>query len=98
MTLSSVNRTDGLDARFSPDRLWCAVTFQDTGTGISEEVLPNIFNPFFSTKDSGTGLGLAITHKVVTEHDGFIEVSSELGQGSCFTVYLPGRRLRDTPL
>lgn len=98
VSASLVNCNDGLDARFSPDRIWCAVTFQDTGTGISEEVLPNIFNPFFSTKDSGTGLGLAITHKVVTEHEGFIEVSSELGQGSCFTVYLPGRRLRDTPL
>ncbi len=68
---------------------WCAVRFSDTGSGIDPQVLPNIFNPFFSTKDSGTGLGLAITHKVISEHGGKIDVVSEPGRGSAFTVYLP---------
>ena len=63
--------------------------FEDTGPGISAEELENIFNPFFTTKDTGTGLGLAITHKVITEHGGQIEVESVLGEGSRFIVHLP---------
>jgi PAS domain S-box-containing protein len=68
---------------------WLSLIFQDTGAGISSEDLKNIFNPFFTTKDSGTGLGLAITHKVITEHGGEIEVASTLGLGSRFTIRLP---------
>jgi two-component system sensor histidine kinase AtoS len=63
--------------------------FQDTGPGISSAELENIFNPFFTTKDTGTGLGLAITHKVITEHGGTIEVESAPGKGSRFVVHLP---------
>jgi signal transduction histidine kinase len=48
-----------------------------------------IFNPFFTTKDSGTGLGLPITHKVITEHKGQIDVESIKGQGTTFTIQLP---------
>jgi two-component system sensor histidine kinase AtoS len=65
------------------------VSFQDSGPGMTQEVLKNIFNPFFTTKDTGTGLGLAITHKVITEHGGRIEVTSEEGKGTRFTVDLP---------
>jgi len=90
----SAGARPGEGRRFEDERDWCAVRVLDTGAGIAVEVLPNIFNPFFSTKDSGTGLGLAITHKVITENGGFIDVSSEMGQGSCFTVYLPARRPR----
>jgi signal transduction histidine kinase len=64
------------------------VVFQDTGCGIPEDVLGNIFNPFFTTKDKGTGLGLAITHKVITEHGGAIDVASTAGEGTRFTVRL----------
>jgi PAS domain S-box-containing protein len=64
------------------------LVFQDTGCGISEDVLGNIFNPFFTTKDKGTGLGLAITHKVITEHGGAIDVASTVGEGTRFTVRL----------
>jgi len=63
--------------------------FEDTGPGISAAEIENIFNPFFTTKDTGTGLGLAITHKVITEHGGQIEVESALGEGSRFVVHLP---------
>lgn len=61
----------------------------DTGKGIAGEDLPSIFNPFFTTKASGTGLGLAITHRIVQEHNGTIEVESEIGKGSLFRVSIP---------
>jgi nitrogen fixation/metabolism regulation signal transduction histidine kinase len=68
---------------------WVILIFQDTGPGIPPEIIENIFNPFFTTKDKGTGLGLAITHKVITEHGGRIEVTSHAENGTRFTIGLP---------
>ena len=68
---------------------WLQISFKDTGVGISAENVKNIFNPFFTTKDTGTGLGLAITHKVITEHGGQIEARGRSGGGTCFVIYLP---------
>ncbi len=67
------------------------VSIIDTGVGIPAEVLPRIFDPFFSTKGvgKGTGLGLAISRRILEDHRGTIEVSSEVGQGTTFTVWLP---------
>ncbi len=65
------------------------VSVQDTGTGMSPAVLKRIFNPFYSTKEGGTGLGLALCKQIVEEHRGEIQVTSEVGVGSCFTVRLP---------
>ena len=65
----------------------------DTGHGIKEEDLKNIFNPFFTTKSQGTGLGLAVTHNIVQEHNGKIKVDSTWGGGTAFRIYLP----LDTP-
>jgi PAS domain S-box-containing protein len=62
---------------------------RDTGKGIPESDLQSIFNPFFTTKSSGTGLGLAITHRIIQEHNGRIEVESEVDKGTVFRVYLP---------
>lgn len=73
----------------SDQKGWVQVSFKDTGVGISAEDIKNIFNPFFTTKDTGTGLGLAITHKVITEHGGQIEVRGRSGEGTCFVIYLP---------
>lgn len=65
----------------------------DAGVGIPEQDLERIFDPFFTTKapDQGTGLGLMICHRIVTEHDGVIEVSSRVGEGACFRVRLPNK-------
>jgi two-component system sensor histidine kinase AtoS len=65
------------------------IQFSDNGKGINEAVIENIFNPFFTTKDTGTGLGLAITHKIIEEHNGNIEVVSTPGAGTTFTLTLP---------
>jgi signal transduction histidine kinase len=68
-----------------------AIRIVDQGEGIRPEDLPHIFEPFFTTKDvgEGTGLGLSVTWGLVEEHDGWIDVTSELGHGTTFTVYLP---------
>lgn len=65
------------------------VRFTDTGPGIPDEVLSKVFDPFVSTRDDGTGLGLTIVHRIVDDHDGHIEVTSEPGVGTAFTVWLP---------
>jgi two-component system sensor histidine kinase HydH len=61
----------------------------DRGSGIKQEHLENIFNPFFTTKSDGVGLGLAIVSKIVDEHNGTISIESEPGNGSIFRLYLP---------
>lgn len=67
-----------------------AVEVADNGPGIAPDVLPKIFDPFFSTKDGkGLGLGLAISYKIVQLHGGRIDAQSELGSGTKFTVWLP---------
>ena len=67
------------------------ISVKDSGHGIAPEVIDRIFEPFFTTKPAGrgTGLGLALVHSVVSEHKGFIDVASELGRGTTFTVWIP---------
>ena len=69
-----------------------AVAFSDTGHGIAPEDLKRVFEPFFSTREDGTGLGLTVSHSVIERHGGEIVVESTLGQGTTFTVWLPGGR------
>jgi signal transduction histidine kinase len=70
---------------------WVAIAVEDTGKGIPPEIRARIFEPFFSTKDvgKGMGLGLSITYSIVEKHGGKIDVQSEVGRGTCFTVRLP---------
>ncbi len=65
------------------------ITVQDEGTGIAEDNLSRVFDPYFTTKKHGSGLGLASTYSIVTRHEGSITVRSEEGYGTTFTVYLP---------
>ena len=65
------------------------IELMDTGCGIKDEDIKNIFNPFFTTKAEGTGLGLAVTHKIIQEHKGKIKVESVWGCGTAFKIYLP---------
>ena len=82
---------------FSLDRdaNWVRIAVQDTGAGIPSQDLPKIFDRFYrvdkarTREKGGTGLGLAIAKTIVDAHDGRIEVQSELGKGSTFTVWLP---------
>jgi signal transduction histidine kinase len=68
------------------ERAVMQVEVSDTGGGIRLEILDNIFNPFFTTKHDGTGLGLAIAHKIITQHQGEIEVINHPGVGATFLI------------
>ena len=72
----------------SPGR-YVKVTVCDEGVGIPEKVLPQVFDPYFTTKTAGHGLGLSICHSIVERHGGHIGVRSEVGRGTTFTVHVP---------
>ncbi|MEE9188129.1 MAG: GAF domain-containing protein, partial [Anaerolineales bacterium] len=76
---------------YLPAGEWISITVGDTGTGISPEEIPHIFEPFFTTKPigEGTGLGLAQAYGIVKQHGGYIDVQSQVGQGTRFSIYLP---------
>lgn len=75
------------------------IDIQDTGTGISPELISRIFEPFFSTKnsDEGTGLGLSICQDILNAYKGKITVHSEVGKGSTFSVHLPFEKRQESP-
>ena len=70
---------------------YVVLAVRDTGRGIPEEMLERIFDPFFTTREvgEGSGMGLAVLHGIIVSHDGVIDVTSEPGRGSVFTVFLP---------
>jgi len=68
---------------------YVVISIRDNGVGIPQEYLPKIFDPYFTTKEKGSGLGLATSYSIIRNHGGLIEVSSEAGKGSVFTIYIP---------
>lgn len=79
-----------VETGLTPDRPgWVRMAVVDTGPGISPELRPKIFVPFFTTKEDGTGLGLAVSYRIVEDHGGRLDVSSTPGAGTTFTVLLP---------
>lgn len=77
--------------READNRTYWKLSVEDTGIGIEQKNLAKVFDPFFTTKSKGkgTGLGLTMAYNIIRQHHGFIDVYSEIGTGSCFTVYLP---------
>jgi two-component system NtrC family sensor kinase len=82
-----------LETQLSNDETEIEIQVRDDGAGIAPDILPRIFEPFLTTKESGrgVGLGLAISRGIVERHNGRIEVESELGRGTTFTVTLPSQ-------
>src|SRR5262249_31063558 len=74
-----------------PPRPHVRLSRRETGHGMAPEILERIFDPFFTTKGvgEGTGMGLAVVHGIVTSHGGAITVTSTLGEGTTFAIYLP---------
>jgi len=72
-------------------KTYLRLEIKDTGQGIEPNIFDKIFDPYFTTKDqeAGTGLGLAVVHAIVKDHNGYIEVKSNINKGSCFQIFLP---------
>jgi|CXWL01.1.fsa_nt_gi signal transduction histidine kinase len=84
----SIRVAQGIDRATGAGAASIAIT--DTGFGIDATHLARVFDPFFTTREDGTGLGLAIAHALVEGHGGRIDIESQVGQGSTFTIVLPG--------
>jgi two-component system NtrC family sensor kinase len=78
-----------IETQATPEQV--VIRISDTGSGIPPDVLPHIFNPFFTTKPvgQGTGLGLSISYNIIQKHNGTLDVQSSVGQGTTFTISLP---------
>ena len=73
------------------------ISVRDYGCGIAADVLPRVFDPYFTTKQGSRGLGLATAHAIVTKHEGHISVQSTVGVGTTFSIYLPACDEAQTP-
>jgi C4-dicarboxylate-specific signal transduction histidine kinase len=94
--LQAMDEVPAEQARVLAVRTWrngdtLKMAFSDTGGGIAPTVLPQIFTPFFTTKQRGTGLGLAVVKKIIDDHRGTIEVRNQQS-GACFVISLPIKR------
>jgi len=74
------------------------IAVRDTGVGIPEQYLAKIFDPYFTTKEKGSGLGLATSYSIIKNHNGSIEVKSEMGKGTTFLIYIPASAIVRTAL
>jgi two-component system NtrC family sensor kinase len=81
--------TLGIRTCLEEDEKTIRIEFSDTGSGIREDLVDKVFQPFFTTKPKGTGLGLAISKQMIEQHDGVIAVANRPGRGVMFTIQLP---------
>jgi hypothetical protein len=90
-TVETVEHFADMNGKVLAPGRYAVVVVADTGEGITEELLPRIFDPYFTTKEfgKGCGMGLTIVHGIVLGHGGAVRVTSTPGQGSSFSVYLP---------
>lgn len=89
--MEAVDRDGRITITTRADGEVVAIDVIDTGTGIMDDVLDNMYNLFYTTKQGGSGLGLAITRKIIEDHHGFLDVQSAPGKGTTFSVQLPVR-------
>lgn len=86
---TEVAAEDDHHLREGESRRWLRIRISDSGAGITPDNMRRLFEPFFTTKQNGTGLGLAVTRRIIEEHNGTIQVESQPGKGTTFTVQLP---------
>jgi two-component system, NtrC family, nitrogen regulation sensor histidine kinase NtrY len=91
-----VTRRIRLETHYNEQLQIAVIEFEDNGPGMSEEIKARVFEPYFSTKEEGTGLGLAIVKRIVNDHDGFIRVRSNPGEGTQFVIEIPTRNQRES--
>ncbi|CDI06202.1 sensor histidine kinase [Candidatus Nitrosotenuis uzonensis] len=87
--IQAMNNAGQVDVILTENQKQAVIQIKDRGCGIPQEIMPNIFEPLFTTKQEGTGLGLASCKKIIEQHGGTIEVSSVVGKGTTFTITLP---------
>ncbi|RPH49222.1 MAG: PAS domain-containing sensor histidine kinase [Desulfobacteraceae bacterium] len=90
--IEAMGKGGRLTVEFSRGEGGAIIKVSDTGSGIGEKDLPHVFDPYFTTKTTGTGLGLSIVHNIIEAHDGKITVESRPGEGTAFTIILPGAK------
>ncbi|NOY58992.1 MAG: PAS domain S-box protein [Calditrichaeota bacterium] len=90
---SDGKRTNKSNPKQNENNGFVEISLTDTGVGIKDKDLENIFNPFFTTKSKGTGLGLSIVYRIVNDHDGKISVNSTVGVGTTISILLPSKEL-----
>lgn len=88
VTVENITLRQGQIVTLPPGR-YIRIAIEDNGMGIAAEHLPKIFTPYFTTKSKGSGLGLATSYSIINKHDGVITVTSALGNGTTFHLYLP---------
>lgn len=90
--IDAVGTGGTIDIRVRKSKGSVTLSITDSGSGIPENVLPNIFDPYFTTRENGTGLGLAEVHRIITAHGGRIQAGNSDGGGAVFTIQLPDER------
>jgi len=88
-SIEAIQRKGTIEVKASGQKEGISLEIKDNGTGMEREVLDRVFEPYFSTKGSGTGLGLPIAKKVIEDHGGTIQVSSQKNKGTKISIYLP---------